>query len=69
MAKTVTALNLGYALSEMGKKILFVDFDPQSSLTACFGYDNNDSINTTIYNMMALAIEEKNLPEKDKYIL
>jgi chromosome partitioning protein len=69
VAKTVTALNLGYALSEMGKKVLLIDFDPQSSLTVCFGYDNTDSINTTIYNLMALAIEEKNLPEKDKYIL
>lgn len=69
VAKTVTTLNLGYALSEMGKKVLLIDFDPQSSLTVCFGYDNTDSINTTIYNLMALAIEEKNLPKKDKYIL
>lgn len=69
VAKTVTTLNLGYALSEMGKKVLLIDFDPQSSLTVCFGYDNTDNINTTIYNLMALAIEEKNLPEKDKYIL
>lgn len=69
VAKTVTALNLGYALSEMGKKVLLIDFDPQSSLTVCFGYDNTDNINTTIYNLMALAIEERNLPEKDEYIL
>ncbi|MBC2579412.1 ParA family protein [Clostridium sp. DJ247] len=69
VAKTVTALNLGYALSEMRKKVLLIDFDPQSSLTVCFGYDNTDNINTTIYNLMALAIEEKNLPEKDEYIL
>lgn len=69
VAKTVTALNLGYALSEMGKKVLLIDFDPQSSLTVCFGYDNTDNISTTIYNLMALAIEEKNLPEKDEYIL
>lgn len=48
VAKTVTTLNLGYALAEMGKKILLIDFDPQSSLTVCFGYDNADSIKTTI---------------------
>lgn len=69
VAKTVTALNLGYALSEMGKKVLLIDFDPQSSLTVCFGYDNTDIINTTIYNLMALAIEEKSLPKKEEYIL
>jgi len=44
VAKTVTTLNLGYALAEMGKKVLLIDFDPQSSLTVCFGYDNTDSI-------------------------
>lgn len=69
VAKTVTALNLGYALSEMGKKVLLIDFDPQSSLTVCFGYDNTDNIQTTIYNLMALAIDEKNLPKKHSYIL
>ncbi|GAA0179022.1 hypothetical protein SH2C18_19760 [Clostridium sediminicola] len=52
----------------MGKKVLLIDFDPQSSLTVCFGYYNTDSINTTIYNLMSLAIEEKTLPKKDKYI-
>lgn len=69
VAKTVTTLNLGYALAEMGKKVLLIDFDPQSSLTVCFGYDNTDSIKTTIYNLMALAIEEKSLPKKEEYIL
>jgi len=69
VAKTVTALNLGYALSEMGKKVLLIDFDPQSSLTVCFGYDNRDSIKTTIYNLMSLAIEEKSLPKKEEYII
>ena len=69
VAKTVTALNLGYALSEMGKKVLLIDFDPQNSLTVCFGYDNTDSIGTTIYDLMVLAIEERSLPEKKEYIL
>lgn len=69
VGKTTTALNMGYALSQMGKKVLMIDFDPQSSLTVCLGYDNTDSINTTIYNLMALAIEEKNLPKKEDYII
>jgi chromosome partitioning protein len=53
----------------MGKKVLLIDFDPQSSLTVCFGYDNTDNIKTTIYNLMSLAIEKKNLPGKKEYIL
>lgn len=69
VGKTTTALNMGYALSQMGKKVLLIDFDPQSSLTVCFGYDNTDNINTTIYNLMALAIEEKTLPQKKDYII
>lgn len=52
----------------MGKRVLIIDFDTQSSLTVRFGYDNIDNIKTTIYNLMSLAIEEKNLPEKDEYI-
>lgn len=69
VAKTVTALNLSYALSEMGKRVLIIDFDPQSSLTVCFGYENTDNISTTIYNLMALAIEEKKLPKKEEYVI
>lgn len=69
VAKTVTALNLGYALAEMGKKVLLIDFDPQSSLTVCFGYDNTDNINTTIYDLMSLSIEEKSLPKKEEYVI
>ena len=43
---------------------MIIDFDPQSSLTVCFGYENIDNISTTIYKLMALAIE-KNLPKRE----
>lgn len=69
VGKTTTALNMGYALSEMGKRVLLIDFDPQSSLTVCFGYDNTDNLQTTIYHLMAMAIEEKALPSKENYVL
>lgn len=69
VGKTTTALNMGYALSKKGKKVLLIDFDPQSSLTVCFGFDNTDQIETSIATLMGNAIEEKDLPDPDKFII
>ena len=65
--KTTTALNLGYALSEEGKEVLLIDFDPQASLTAALGCNVDNKAN--IQTLMALAIEEKEMVEEEKYIL
>ena len=67
VGKTTTALNLGYALSEKGKEVLLIDFDPQSSLTSALGYnaENKESIKT----LMNLVIEEEELIERENYIL
>lgn len=67
VGKTTTALNLGYALSELGKEVLLIDFDPQASLTVALGYNGDDKIN--IQTLMASAIEENEMIENDKYIL
>lgn len=40
--KTSVVGNLGYALSELGHKILFIDADMQSNLTHSFGVETND---------------------------
>ncbi|SCG83679.1 Sporulation initiation inhibitor protein soj [Proteiniborus sp. DW1] len=62
VGKTTTALNLGYALSQIGKKVLLIDFDPQGSLTVALGYktDNKPGIQT----LMTDAIEERETEEK-----
>ncbi|NLD88547.1 MAG: ParA family protein [Clostridiales bacterium] len=39
VGKTTTALHLGAALADMGRRVLLVDLDPQSSLTVYLGYD------------------------------
>jgi len=50
-AKTTTAITLGHALAEKGKKVLLIDFDPQSSLTISFGIDVL-CLEKTIYNVL-----------------
>ncbi len=69
VGKTTTALNLGYALSKAGKKVLLVDLDPQSNLTMCFGIDQPEELDTTIYHLMMSVIEEKELPDKSSYVI
>jgi chromosome partitioning protein len=69
IGKTTTALNLAYSLSENDKKVLLVDFDPQSNLTMCFGIDRPDELKTTIYDLMMCVIDEQELPDKSEYIL
>lgn len=39
VGKTTTALNLGAALAERGRRVLLIDLDPQASLTASLGVD------------------------------
>ncbi len=56
VGKTTTSLNLSYALSEEGKKVLLIDFDPQASLTVALGYNGDNTIN--IQTLMAAEIEE-----------
>ena len=40
VGKTASSWNLAYSLTEMGKRILAVDFDSQPNLTTCFGIEN-----------------------------
>jgi chromosome partitioning protein len=42
VAKTTSTLNLGVALTELGKRVLVVDMDPQGNLTMSQGIDPED---------------------------
>jgi chromosome partitioning protein len=51
VGKTTTAINLGAALAETGRKILLVDFDPQGSASVGLGV-NPHTLERTIYNLL-----------------
>ena len=57
VGKTTTVINLGAALTEFGRRVLLVDFDPQASLTVGLGINPNE-VETTIYHLMM----ERNVP-------
>jgi len=51
VGKTTTAMNLGAALNELGQRVLLVDLDPQSALSAGLGIDAYQ-LDETIYDVL-----------------
>ncbi len=48
VGKTTTAVNLGGLLAQQGARVLLIDLDPHTSLTAYFGIDS-DALSHTIF--------------------
>lgn len=67
--KTTTAVNLGYALADEGKRVLLVDNDPQSNLTTAFGVDDPDTLKYTLHELLPMSMDGKDLPPSGEYIL
>lgn len=59
VGKTTTAINLGAALAEYGRKVLVVDFDPQGAASVGLGV-NALELSTTIYDLL---LNSKNNPK------
>ena len=64
VSKTTTTYNLGWMLTEFGKKVLFVDGDPQCNLTELFLHDkfddyylNDDTKSHNLKDALAVAFE------------
>lgn len=68
VGKTSTVRNLSYSLSELGKRVLAVDFDPQFSLTTCFGVDS-DKLEHTSATLMTTMLEDEELTQKKDFLL
>jgi chromosome partitioning protein len=51
VGKTTSTINLGAALTEFGRKVLLVDFDPQGALSVGLGIQPHQ-LDRTIYNVL-----------------
>jgi chromosome partitioning protein len=56
VGKTTTAINLAAALTEMGRRVLAVDLDPQGNLTQHAGFDP-EQLSPTIYDALKAEVD------------
>lgn len=66
VGKTTTTVNLAAALTERGKKVLIVDFDPQANATSGFGVDKR-KCKYSAYDVIINEVTAKDAIVSTKY--
>ena len=67
VGKTTTVINLAAGLSQINKKILVIDLDPQGNATTGLGLSNMDSSSDTIYGVLNGAREINEVIKKTQF--
>jgi chromosome partitioning protein len=65
VGKTTTAINLGAALTELNRRVLLIDLDPQASMTLALGI-NPDTLDLTVYNALASVVSDEDVLSLEK---
>ena len=68
VGKTTTTFNLGIALAKLGKRVLVIDVDPQSNLTAYAGWYNEDEFKYTLSDLMEQSMNDEERKTKESIL-
>jgi len=67
VGKTTTVINLAAGLSQMKKKILVIDLDPQGNATTGLGLSNTENSSDTIYGVLNGSREINHVINKTQF--
>ena len=67
VGKTTTVINLAAGLTQLNKKILVIDLDPQGNATTGLGLSNVDNSSDTIYGVLNGTREINEIIKKTKF--
>ncbi len=66
VGKTTTAVNLTAALTDLGKRVLLCDFDPQANATSGLGL-NKRKLSASVYDVVVNDVPARDAVVKGKY--